>query len=140
MKPCIFCQKEFIPKTRKAIYCSNKCRTYANRSNKELNIEDIVWIIDKNGVKRKLNPSDIEILHDKMCKKIGIIFENKKIIQNIEDKPQESIKSNEIIDYQTHFNQCEFEDEYRNLWEMINSDPNLNEKDKNLWKIRLNAK
>lgn len=43
-------------------------------------------------------------------------------------------------DYQAEFNNCEFPEEYKALWEKIKDDAGLNEKDKALWKIRLNVK
>lgn len=52
----------------------------------------------------------------------------------------EEVENNEIIDYQKDFNNCEFPEEYKALWDRINSDVNVSVKDKQLWKIRLNAK
>lgn len=46
----------------------------------------------------------------------------------------------EIVDYQKLFNECEFPDEYKALWERIKNDQNITKKDKELWKGRLNAK
>ena len=39
MKKCQFCQKEFVIKSKKGVFCSPKCRVYYNRNNKE-NVEN----------------------------------------------------------------------------------------------------
>lgn len=150
MKLCLYCEKDFEPKKPKAIYCSNKCRTYANRKNRKLVPKDINWIIDKNGVKRTLNKSTLLSL-------LGKIEGNVPETKVIAKKPQANdfiwkgndfIKHDEvsthhkieIVDYQKLFNECEFPDEYKALWERINNDPNVSVKEKTIWKIRLNVK
>ena len=44
------------------------------------------------------------------------------------------------INYQEKFNNCEFENEYKALWEEIKADINLTPNEKAVWKSRLNAK
>lgn len=51
---CLYCKKEFTPKSKKAVYCCDKCRNYANREKKNLPINEKMYFIDHNGVKRLL--------------------------------------------------------------------------------------
>lgn len=44
---------------------------------------------------------------------------------------------NEIVDYQKLFNECEFDEERKILWERIKIDVVLNEREKKTWKLRL---
>lgn len=46
----------------------------------------------------------------------------------------------EEVDYKKLYEECEFSDEYRALWERIKADDNVSTKDKNEWKLRLGAK
>lgn len=44
IKQCLFCGKEFEPKNPKGVYCSDKCRVYANRGYKPKLPEDQVTL------------------------------------------------------------------------------------------------
>ena len=46
----------------------------------------------------------------------------------------------EEVDYEKLFNDCEFPEERKNLWERIKLDGNMLEKERMQWKMRLNAK
>ena len=64
MKNCLFCKKEFEPKKPKAIYCSDKCRTYSNRKNKKIVPDDILVVTIKE------TGEQIELTRKALC---GII-------------------------------------------------------------------
>ena len=46
----------------------------------------------------------------------------------------------EEVDYEKLFNDCEFPEERKSLWERIKLDGNMLEKERMQWKMRLNAK
>jgi hypothetical protein len=46
----------------------------------------------------------------------------------------------DVVDYKKLFDGCEFPDEYKALWEKIKVDPTMSDKEKNVWKLTLNAK
>lgn len=150
MKQCLHCNKEFAPKKPKAIYCSGKCRTYANRERKTLLAENVEYFTDKNGIKRKVDKDLILRLagqFDTQLPKTHIVAkkpqENDFIRERNDFVKHDEVlihRKIEIVDYQKLFNECEFPDEYKALWEKINADPNVSVKEKNIWKIRLNAK
>lgn len=67
-----------------------------------------------------------------------------EIYANFKIKPAQVLDASRYsttkTDYQSEFNKCEFPEEYKALWEKIKYDAGINEKDKALWKLRLNAK
>lgn len=65
--------------------------------------------------------------------------DSKQVTEVKIEMPKNNVNA-ESIDYQKLFNDCEYPDEYKALWEKINSDINMPKKEKDLWKIRLNAK
>lgn len=67
MKECLYCKMEFVPKKPKAIYCSNKCRTYGNRKANAISSVEIVTVTLKSG-------EQIELTKKALC---GIISNNK---------------------------------------------------------------
>jgi hypothetical protein len=148
MIDCLYCKKEFEPKKPKAIYCSNKCRTYANRKTKSLRFKDVNWVIGTDGVRRKLNRSALLNLLEQTDKSD---IESTPVISNFKITPAVEFK-NEIDDkvpvrineskkdYQKQLDDCEFPDEYKALWDRINEDQDMLAKDKQIWKLRLNAK
>jgi len=49
-------------------------------------------------------------------------------------------KRTEKVDYEKLLSGCEFQEEFRALWERIDADNEVSRKEKDLWRIRLNAK
>ena len=141
---CLYCKKEFTPKSKKAVYCCDKCRNYANREKKNLPINERMYFIDHNGVKRLLTR---ETLTDLLTRFDGVdssnvirkkVFDGRPIISNSEFRvPAKPI---EEVDYEKLFNDCEFPEERKSLWERIKLDGNMLEKERMQWKFRLNAK
>lgn len=164
MKSCLYCHKEFIPKKPKAKYCSDKCRTYANRKMKQLPPENIRWVIDIDGVKRKLNPSDIERLYKEVvCKetdnlkpKIKDISTPKSsnkivadniIVEKFATPLVEEEKGNEKV-YEAHDDEYYYEermncvdlDDTKTLWSKICNDPKMTTLRRNAWEVELQIK
>jgi len=54
MIECLHCGNGFTPKNKKAIYCCDKCRNYANKEKKNLSVNDKMFFLDQNGIKRLL--------------------------------------------------------------------------------------
>lgn len=49
MKKCQFCQEEFTPKSKKARFCSDKCRVYYNRNiNESVEKQDVIILEGAN--------------------------------------------------------------------------------------------
>jgi hypothetical protein len=54
MKECLHCKTNFEPNKPKQVYCSDKCRVYANRLKKSIykeGLKTIKFFIDENGKK-----------------------------------------------------------------------------------------
>jgi hypothetical protein len=76
---------------------------------------------DENGT----NTDELETEHQVQQRDIDAPLSNEEVAK---------------VDYQKEFNDCEYSEEYKALWDKISKDPNVSIKDKQLWKIRLNAK
>lgn len=82
----------------------------------------------------------MELKHGiKTPQKILNYLSNKWLAEDCVEIPPTTPTKLKQADYQSEFNNCEFPEEYKELWQKI-KDSNLNEKDKALWKIRLNVK
>lgn len=103
-----------------------------------------MYFIDHNGVKRLLTK---ETLTDLLTRFDGVdsdsvirkkVFDDRPIIINDEFRiPTQPI---EEVDYEKLFNDCEFPEERKSLWDRIKLDGNMLEKERMQWKMRLNAK
>jgi len=174
---CLYCNNAFEPKNAKAIYCSSKCRTYANRSVKEMKPKDVCFIIGKDNVKRVLNKSALLALLPefgiKVCddtvtipsmvsekiEPLAVVDEVSVVVPTrtaftsaadlrhlLDERYNGMFDTNDakevidVVDYKKLFDGCEFPDEYKALWEKIKVDPTMPDKEKNVWKLTLNAK
>ena len=59
---------------------------------------------------------------------------------DIFDEEVENVQEMEEVDYRKIYQDCQFPDEYKSLWERIKADPMLSNKQKNEWKLNLNVK
>lgn len=131
VKECAFCKQEFEAKTLSRVFCTPKCRTYYNRNEKRPLNKESVYIV-ANGVKQLVTKELLlGILHRYDAAKDFI----KKI--NI---PKELEKALEFRDYQVLLNNCELTSEYESLLELIESDTEMPERSKNIWRARIAKK
>ena len=134
MKECLYCKSTFLNKTERVKFCSDKCRVYFNRGNKQKNkeinsgnvllVEKLDKILDALE-KMKLQPIIVE--QEKEVKKSGSYFGSHNYSNITVTKP---IKT--AAEYSQAKLDCENEDQWRELVEEINNAPNLTDREKKI--------
>lgn len=145
MIECLHCGNGFTPKNKKAIYCCDKCRNYANKEKKNLSVNNKMFFLDHNGIKRLLTKQTLLDLLKQFDGEAPIQPTIKKVfdapkIERKDDEFRIPAQPIEEVDYEKLFNDCEFPEERKSLWERIKLDGNMLEKERMQWKMRLNAK
>lgn len=152
---CIICGKVFEAKNAKGVLCSPSCRSRNHRKIKK----ERLFLLNNNSnfSNSPISVNQIQLNHiainnyciENNCTWVDLIECHKNVNKKIFNAPQIEIKGDEFrippqpiekVDYQKLLNDCEFPDEFKNLWEKIKADANLSEKERIQWKVRLNAK
>ena len=164
MIECKICGESFLPKNKKAMYCSAYCRLKAYRALETPLLRKYPFVIDKVGNRTKISKELILMLLSEYEKlentiPIEIVVNKPKIIPKVvEVKKVETIVKPNVkaivekpivtyempqkkkVDYRKEFESCELPDEFRLLWEKINEDTSLTPNEKKLWKIEFGIK
>lgn len=128
---CIYCGNKMDDvRSAKRKFCNDKCRIYFGR---ELKRGTLDIPIRATEIEAKIENRKHELTS----------APNDVAISNKQQSPQKSERivlddnNNEVVDYQKLFNECEFDEERKLLWERIKIDVVLNEREKKTWKLRL---
>lgn len=84
-----------------------------------------VEVVKSPSIKDLPKSDKIAALRDLMNAPVSVVEEKKKVVP---------------VDYHKLHSECVFQDEFRDLWVRINGDPNLSFKEKQMWRVTLNAK
>lgn len=165
MIKCLNCNQDFNKKSKKSIFCSNKCRLYSFREKNRIKTNEWKYIQDSDGKNYALDKSlvfklaiffglDVRVpKKEKLAEnkpKIDAVKKTKSIavkntetiVKPIVEKQIESLQTpiKKEVDYAKEFSQCEFPDEYKTLWDKINADDSVTTLQKKYWKIELGIK
>lgn len=127
MKECLYCKREYKPKTERAKFCSTSCRVMNNR---------------KNGG-NSIKPFQMKALYNDMKEvlaqiKNGVPITDKPVFQyplDVKDafKPKEKLKITRTAEqWQELKRECLTVDEWENLKEQIENAENLSTKQKQI--------
>ena len=164
MIECKICGESFLPKNKKAMYCSGYCRLKAYRALETPLLRKYPFVVDKVGNRTKIskelilmllseyekleNATPIEIVakKPKITPKVVEVKKAETIVKpNVKAIVEKPIHTFEIqtpkkVDYRKEFELCELPDEFKSLWQKIDEDTSLTPNEKKLWKIEFGLK